>query len=413
MSDDDEFFESSSNEEGDEGSGEEGEGQESDGSDSGSADESGTGEGSEEGDSTGETGDSGDEGDAGEGASDDDEAGEEGDGSAKEGDGKGEGEEGSGDDSGSESGDEGDEGKGETEFFDFEEESDEGDGKPAVSFKDLGKTLDIELENDTKEEFAEKVNEKIEAAKQQVDLSKFDPEARRLVKHLNENDGKIGDFFVNPKITSYQGVLNLGAEEKVSMIRRQELIRSGSTAEEADQEIKEELSNMSAKQIMDTAAKIDNDAKKLIDQEIEEIVGEHESRVEENRQQEEQKAEKQRESLKNYVQKQDNFLGLKLSDKARQVISRDIDSGRFDQIADLSDDEVRFAAYMIKRQGGKITERFVKQLAEGSRDGYNKGLDKMTGKLHKSKKDAQGASSGHQESSGGKKNFENWGELEF
>ena len=66
---------------------------------------------------------------------------------------------------------------------------------------------------------------------------------------------------------------------------------------------------------------------------------------------------------------------------------------------------------MIKRQGGKIAERFAKELAAKSREGYNEGLDKSTKKLHKSKTGAQGASTGHQEASGGKKNFDNWGNL--
>lgn len=301
-------------------------------------------------------------------------------------------------------------------FTDLSTEADqdtEGEKSPAVSFKKLVSALDIKLEKGTEEELAEKIKERIDAAKQEVDLDKFDPEAKRLVKHLNNNGGKIGDFFVNPKITAYQSVLNLTAEDKFRTVRRTELSRTGIAPEEIEKQIDEQLDNMHAQEIVQIANKIDDDVKKMIAAEIEEIVGETEKVVEQNQEKEAEIVSKRRESLKNFVQKQDNFLGLKLSEKAKSTITRDIETGRFDEVVDLSDDEIRFAAYMYKRQGSKIGERFVKELAEKSREGYNKGLDKSTSKIHKSKTDAQGTRTGHQESSSGKKNFDNWGGMDL
>jgi hypothetical protein len=314
-------------------------------------------------------------------------------------------------------GDQSSEGSKEQDFFaDLSDESNEGDqgsNKPAVSFKNLGSKLQIELDKDTEEEFTDKVNQKIKAAQQQVDLTGFDPEARKLVKHLNENGGKIGDFFVNPKITKLQSVLTLSAEEKVKIVRRSELAKGGSTKEEIEKEIEEELSSMPAQKIVNLANDIDNNAKKLIAEEIEEIVGQSEQRKNQEDQQKAEKAKQKKESLKNLVQKKDNFLGLSLSEKARQTITRDIDTGKFDQIVDLSDDEILFAAYMIKRQGPKIAEAFSKQLADKSREGYNKAIDKTTSKLHNRKDSVQSTRTGHEESSKGKKNFDSWGSMDI
>lgn len=419
MSEEDEFLES-----GEEG-GSDGSDQGSSEGQEGSGDDSGDGTEGSGGDEEGDEGISGKgdeegsgEGEGGEGSEEGSEEGEEGSGEG-EGSGEeesaGEGEEGSGSSGeGEEGGSEDEGGKSEDFFDDLSTESDE-DGesgeKPAVSFKKLSSALEIELEEGTEEELAEKIKAKIEAAKQDVDLSKFDPEAKRLVKHLNDNGGKLGDFFVNPKIATLQSVLSLSAEDKFRTVRRTELSRAGGSQEEIEEQINNQLSEMPAQEIVRVASKIDDDVQKMIAAEIEEIVGESEKAAEQKRAEETEKVSKKRESLKNYVQKQDNFLGLKLSDKAKQTIAKDIETGRFDQVVDLSDDEIRFAAYMIKRQGGKITERFVKELAEKSREGYNKGLDKSTNKLHKNKTGAQGASTGHQEASGGKKNFDNWGDL--
>lgn len=407
MSDNDEFFESSEEkeEEGSDDANEEG----TDGSieteearDASNDDESGdaSSDGGDVGGSDGEAEGSGAES---EGSQDGEEESSSGDSSDEKGESE-EGEEGS------------DDGEQEEDIFaDLSDESGEGDSSSTAtrSFKDLGDALEIELENDTAEEFTKKVKSKIEAAKQEVNVDEFDPEAQRLVKHLNKNGGKLGSFFSNPAITKLQSVLSMDAEEKVKKIRYSELASKGGTQEEINAQIDEELTNMTASQIMGTANQVDENANKLIASEIDKIVGESEKNVKDKQTQEKQKVKESRDNLKNYVQKQDNFLGLKLSEKAKTIISRDIETGKVDEVVDLTDAEIRFASYMIKTRGGKIKEQFAKQLGEKSREGYNKATDKHTKKLHGSKEEAAGKSSGHQQSSQGKKGYENWGDMDI
>lgn len=438
MSDDDTFIE---NEEGgsdgsgkDEGSGEagaeEGAGDGGDESGDGSGDQSSSDNKGADGGAGGDHG-SDSNGDGSESADDNKSESDEGAGSSEEGGAGGEagtGDKGGEEGSGESEGEEGSEGSGEGEgkaggtegeeeedfFADLGDEGTEGEGQEsaAVDFKKIGTALDIELEEGTEKEFTEKVNQKIKDAQQEVDVSKFNPEAQRLVKHLNENEGKLGDFFVNPKITNLQGVLSMTAEDKFRKVRESELSKDGGTAEEISKEIDEELSSFPAQKIVDIAGQIDTNAQKLIEAEIDEIVGESEKNAQESKSEQAKRVAKGRESMKNLVQKKDNFLGLKLTDKAKSGITKDIETGKFDETVDLTDEEVRFAAYMIKRSGGSIEKAFGKQLAEKSREGYNKGLDKTTGKLHKKKEDAQGTGTGHQQSSEGKKNFDNWAEIE-
>jgi len=421
MSDDDTFIENEEGGSDDESSKEEGSGEDSkseaeadsagDGSEgSGESGEgaSGEDEAGEESKQSGDDDGTGDEGDDGDDSGEGDEGGEAGAGDedsdkGSEGDSKGEGEAGE------------DKGEEEEDFFaDLGDEGSEegGEGSAAVDFKKIGTALDIELEEGTEKEFTEKVNQKINDARQDVDVSKFNPEAQRLVKHLNENEGKLGDFFVNPKIANLQGVLTMTAEDKYRNVRGNELARDGGTTEEINKEIDEELSSLPAQKIVDVAKQIDTNAQKLIAAEIEEIVGESEKNAQESKSKQAKRVAEDRESMKNLVQKKDNFLGLKLTDKAKSGITKDIETGKFDEAVDLTDEEIRFAAYMIKRSGGSIEKAFSKQLAEKSREGYNKGLGKSTDKLHKKKDGARGSGTGHQQSSEGKSNFDNWADIE-
>jgi len=400
MSDEDEFFESSSEKE----TGDESAEQETD--DSGEPSEEGTGDDSGTGDEGSEEEGSGEE--AGETESEEGDQSEESEEGAETTNAK----TGEGETSQEEEGDAAEEGGADEDIF--AELGDEGsEASEAVSFKRLGSALDIELENDTEEEFTEKVKKLIDDSKQQVDLSKFDPEAQRLVKHLNENGGKIGDFFVNPRISQLQSVLSMSAEDKYSNVRKAALVREGVPEDKMDEQIKSELSNMTAQQIVGAANKIDEDAKKLIASEIEQIVGESEQHQTEIQKEREAEMRETREKVKSFVEKQDDFLGLELSEKAKKSIIQDVNSGRFDQTIDLTDAEIRLAAYMIKRHGGRIKSWFKKEISERSRDSHNKGVEKITSKLHRSKQEAQRTGTGHQEASSGTKNLDNWGSLDI
>lgn len=398
MSDEDEFFESLTDE---------------DNEDKDDKGEESSEEENEESDDSGESNDSGDEPDEGDG-----EGGklDVGDGTEKEGE-EGEKKEGgdseaSGTEGGEAEGETGDgEGEEEEDFFsDLEGKSEEGGEQPkAVDFKKLGSMLEIEIEDgQSEEQFAEKVRQRIEAAKQEVDLSKFAPQARRLVKHLNDNQGEITDFFTNPKISSYQQVLSMEPEDKLRMVRRSQFAGQGKSEEDIEAALDEELSGMSARQIMEVAEKINENARSLMAHEIEEIVGKTEKTVEENKKQEIEKINKQKEDLKDFVRNQNVFLGLNLSEKAKGGIIRDIESGVFDRTVDLTDAEIRFAAYMIKKSGKKMSDFISKKFSEKTREGYNNAVDKLKKKLHQSSDEAKTSKSGHQEPAGGKKNFDNW-----
>jgi hypothetical protein len=363
------------------------------GDDSGSGKKKEGEDGSGEGDKGGKGGDDDSSKKSGEDGKGDDEK----DGDGKEGDDSKK----DGDDS---DGDKGDEGKGDEDFFGSEFNDSEGkDGDEGADKKlDIGsiaKEFDVEAE--TPEEFKEKISEKIEGAKKEFDLSSYSPEAQGMIKHINENGGKLEDFFSNENIASLQGVIAMDPESRVLSIRTNELVRSGMDAEKASEQAKEEIEDMSSRQIKDAADKIASDAKTLINEEIQAITGDQEVIAEQNRQKAAETAKNEQNHLITFVGEQDQFAGIDLSAKAKENIVRDIKSGEFDKIANQDPAKSKFSAYMFNKFGNKIVENFKKESSEQNRKGHNAAIKRQTDALHKSEDDAKTAKQGKEKHEGG------------
>ena len=126
------------------------------------------------------------------------------------------------------------------------------------------------------------------------------------------------------------------------------------------------------------------------------------------------RANEEKSVLRNYVQNQDQFLGIKLGPKAKAQILSDIKTGRFDLVANEKPEASKFFAYMVTRFGKRIIDNFTKEKSEANREGYNSGIDKGKKALHKTPESARKETSGHTKGDEGvKANFEDWGNSEF
>ncbi len=297
-----------------------------------------------------------------------------------------------------------------SDFFGEDFKEGEGGSEEKVGLDVKAMATEFEIEAETPEEFKTKITEKIEGAKQEFKLDKYSADAQSIIKHLNENEGKIEDFFTNKNIASLQSVIGLGNEEKVLYVRTGELTDKGMNAEEARTQASEEVQELGTRELKDIADKIDTDAKGLISKEVESIVGEREKLASKQRLTKETSVKKEVDNLVSFVNSQENFMGIEMTPKAKENIVREIESGKFDEIANQSPAESKFAAYMISRYGKKIVSSFLNNASEQNRKGYNAAVDKATGALHKNKAVAQGKKTGHDAdgSEGEGKNFQSW-----
>ena len=270
-----------------------------------------------------------------------------------------------------------------------------------LSLKKLASGLEVDLEKEDLSEFTTKVKQNIEAARQEFKLDEYPDDAKAIIKHLKENDGKIEDFFNNKNIVSLQSVINLDAEQKVRQVRINELKGAGITADKASAQADEEIEGLSTRELKNQADRIDNDARELISKEITKITGDRKAQAEQKRAAELKKMEQEIGHVKEYVKTQKEFLGIPLTDKAKQNIIRDIETGEFDRIANTAPESSKFAAYMLAKFGKNINEVLKKTAAEQNRKGFNAAVEKEKSALHKTKDSAQQTKSGHQQAKTG------------
>ncbi|GAG05425.1 unnamed protein product, partial [marine sediment metagenome] len=138
--------------------------------------------------------------------------------------------------------------------------------------------------------------------------------------------------------------------------------------------------------------------------------GDKETKMKTERETKATNVEKEKTILKTFIQGQEDFLGIKLTPKAKAQILSDLETGKFDELVEKTPEASRFFAYMTNKYGSKIMEDFSKNKKDAGREGYNAATDKQTSALHNDKKSAAGKSaSGHQQGEEGtKKNFDTW-----
>jgi len=315
-----------------------------------------------------------------------------GEGGDEEGEGKGE------------EGSAGEGGEGEDDFFGSVEEEGGEEGKTeGFDFKAFAPEFGIELEEGTQQEFREKITEKIEAAKQDFKLDDYSPDAQMIIKHLNQNEGKVEDFFNNENINSLQAVMGLDPEQKFLYVRTGELSRAGLDAEKASEQAAQEIEQMSAREVKNVADSIDDDARKLITEEVNKIVTGREEVISQQTEKRKLRVQQEIESLKAHVNSQDEFMGIKLTPKAKQNIVSQIESGEFDKVTNATPAASKFAAYMLAKYGTKIAKNYADKASIQNRKGHNAALDGQLGALHNIPDEAKGKKTGHQQTAQGEK----------
>jgi len=320
--------------------------------------------------------------------------------------GEGDGESGKGSGTGKEA--DGKKEGGDVDFF-GDEFKDEGKTGTKETFDVKGFASEFDIETEDPVELKQKINERIENAKQEVKLDDFSPEAQGIVKHLNDNGGKIEDIFQNKNIASLQSVIGLNPEQKVLYVRHNELMKAGMSSDEATEKAEGEIEKLGTRELKDQAAMIDENAGKLITKEVEQIIGDRNELVEKQNKKLETKTKQEVANLKSFINAQENFMGIELTPKAKKSIVRDIETGVFDKVANKNPVNSKFSAYMLAKFGSKILENYSNNASEQNRKGHNEAVDKSLGALHNSKESASNKGAGKQsDSSGTGKNFESW-----
>ena len=261
--------------------------------------------------------------------------------------------------------------------------SDKSTDIPSIAFKAIGEKLGVKLEGETESEFIEKINAKVESSKKELKLDKYNPESKALINWLEEHtDSSLEDFFTNPVVSEWNSFIKLSPEDKYTQVRMTQTDLKDKTPEEVEEIITEELSNLSTRQLKDTADNITANAVKLRNDEIKKIVGDKKTFIETKQVEISKKVANERQILKDETQKIESILGVKLPEATKKQILAEIENGEIDKILNESPSQSKINAYLFKKYSSNIEKYYQNKLREERRAGYNDGIKKIQSDLY-------------------------------
>lgn len=286
------------------------------------------------------------------------------------------------------------------DFFDTLVDDSKSGDEDKSDYSRIAKDLDLEYEEgedpSDQELFQQKIQKRIDDAKQEFDLSQYDETTQSFIKFMNDgNADNITDVFADDKISQLQSAIAMNPEEKVGIVLRNELQRSGLSGDELKEKVNERIEELSTREIKDYADKIDDNAKKGIEGRLKEIVGEHQKSKQQQEDQKQEQQKEQRKNFSNFVDRQDEFMGLKLTSKFKEAMKTANEQGKIDKVVNSTDPEVQYYAYMMKNFGRQIQRQIDKRVSEDARKSYNDSQKKHLDRLHRTKDGASSKSSGH------------------
>lgn len=272
----------------------------------------------------------------------------------------------------------------EASFF-VDEVIDETKDEPKqIDFLGISKKIGIEFdqgESPNEDLFLDKINKLIENSKQEFKLDGYSAPAKNLINHLNKT-GDISSYFLDEKVVNYQQFLALDADDKYWQVRSAELSREGKSEEDIEATVQEELSSLSTRQIKDLNDRYDAHIKGLLENRVSEISKVGEAEYEKQMEVAREKIEKEKTSLKNFISSQSDVLGIKLTEKDKQALSKMVDNGDMDLVLDKNPEKAKFYAYMHLKFPDKINGNIQRQTAESIKKAKNQATDKFMDTLH-------------------------------
>jgi len=244
--------------------------------------------------------------------------------------------------------------------------------------------LGIDLKANDQSEFLQAVKTKIDEAskKVEVDLTKYPEDAKQVIQFL-ENDGDINEI-LNPLavidkyvsdtteedvvidyFTEYEGLTKKQAEEKVEELQ--------------DSDKFDDQYEKAKKMLLDFRSKR---AKDLINASNDKI----NAKLAET----EQKIESEKNEMIKVVDELKDFMGIKVNDKAKAYLKKEISSGKL--TLSNNNAKTQVIARMFDLFGSQVIDSINKRIKDSSRDGYNTGKLTEQEKLHNIPKKHAGSS---------------------
>lgn len=301
------------------------------------------------------------------------------------------------DDDGDDGSDEGNADKTEKNDFDLSLEDDSSDDdnqeNKEVNYLNDAKELEIELEEGveslTRQEFFEKVKNKIESSKEQFSYQGIAEENLPIVKYFAEEGGSVAELLNDNDVVLATSLLNMSDKEKFLMMKKQGFVNAGLTEEEASERAEEMFDGLSEDDMARAVKKIDQDLIAFKKHAIGEVVKLKNAINAKENERIAAKAQAEQAEMIKAVNSMEKFFEMNLPADVKAKIVEKIKSGDVDKFFSQSLASAKLNAYLIAKFGKQVTELQKKIMNTKSAKSYNKGVEKFIEKNHGKKPDSR------------------------
>ena len=233
----------------------------------------------------------------------------------------------------------------------------------------LPNDLKLVVEDNTIEAFNKAVQKTVEDARKITAFS---------MDHFEEDQKEIINYFLNKgtraellnPLKEIDDVILQPAEEKVLAY----FINAEGLSEAAAQE---KLNTLIEEDTLDKKIKsIDVELHGLRETRYKEIISKTFDRVNEQT----AKIQKEKKEMVDYVEQVDSFMGMKLPDKLKTYIKKEIETGKLSSSNNNAETQINARLFML--YGNQILAKIKEDIKNSSRDSYNKGLETEIRKIH-------------------------------
>jgi hypothetical protein len=148
---------------------------------------------------------------------------------------------------------------------------------------------------------------------------------------------------------------------------------------------------MSTRELKDLSDGYDGEIKKALNNEIVSILGDKETQIAAAKSKAESEIEVEKQNLIKYVDTQNDFMGVPLTEANKKGIINAINNGTFDLAVEQDPAKSKFNAFMFSKFYDKFVQQSKENANNASKAGYKKGLDKGTGTAYNTKSKEAGA----------------------
>jgi hypothetical protein len=261
--------------------------------------------------------------------------------------------------------------KGEPDVNDLDDALDSDDdvsdrNEKPFDFKGLAKdVIGVDIEENSIDAYKKAYNESIDKAKQEIDFSKYPEDVKTIIDHVTKNEGKLLDFYNNDQLREFDRFLSLDRKSMYKEVLIASLKKDPSlSTDEIEAEAEERLDSIDDARLREVTDNYINNISGARQKEIGDIIEKQKESFEARINEDASKVKAEKEDLKKHVDSLDEFEGIKVSDKAKEKIKAQIDSGTIDKVLSENPAKLKIETYLRIKLGARIKELNDRKISE-------------------------------------------------